>query len=126
MVLNTIKLIYNIFVDYKNDFIITMIDWIYKSDKNWFFHHSQTKIAFDSIHNITSTEKHIFHSVLWTWFLYIKTTGDVEDIKLDFAQNIQSEVKKLKDLHTSYLKKNDIKTALIDVENIKEEKKKAE
>ena len=115
LILATTKRIYDIYVDYRNDFIITMTDWIYKSDKNWIFHHAQTKITFDSIHTITSTEKHVVHSFFWTWLLYIKTTWDMEDIEFDHAKDINLQVEKLKDLHSAYLQKNDVKTALWEV-----------
>ena len=106
-----LKLIYNSYVDFRNDFIISFENWIYISDKNWVFHHSQTKIPFDSIHTVKAIEKHMMDAV-WSWTLHIKTTWDLEDIEFIFCKNIKKQATKLKDLHAKYLMKNDVRWAI--------------
>ena len=110
--IKSIKSIYNSYVDFRNDFIISFANWIYLSDKNWVFHHSQTKIPFDSIHTVKSIENHFLDTVLWSWTLHIKTTGDLKDIEFHFCKDIKKQVRKLKDLHSNYLMKNDIRAAM--------------
>lgn len=115
-ILYIIKLIYNAYVDYKNDFIVTFWEWIYISDKNWIFHLAQSRVPFSSVHTIRATEQNFIHALFETWTLFIKTTWELEDIHIHFCRNVHVEAKKLQDLHFQYLRKNDMRKYLADNE----------
>ena len=107
-----IKKIYNIFVDYRNDFIIFFKNWVYISDKDWVFYHSQVKILYDSINTIKATEHGLISSLFWYWTVLMTTTWDLWDIVFHSCKNMKKEIKKLRDLHSEYLAKNDIRWVL--------------
>lgn len=117
IILNILKTIYNIYVDYRNDFIVTLTDWIYNFNKDWFFKQSQTKIPYDSIHNITAIQSNIIHTLLNTWNLLIKTIWTLDDIQFIYVNDLKNQVHLLKELHADYLNKNDVGKALKENEN---------
>lgn len=116
-ILYIFKLIYNAYVDYKNDFLVTFKDWIYISNKEGIFHLAQSKVPFSSVHTIRATEQNFFHAILETWTLFIKTTWNMEDINFKYCKNVHIEAKKLQDLHFDYLRKNDVRKLFEEKDN---------
>jgi len=109
-ILRCIKIIYNILVDYKNDFIVIYPEWLFISEKSWALYHSVQRILFDEIVDVSSREKWIFWTVLWFWKLKISIIWTWSDYEFRYCKNIfrvptrlnkkriqYSELKKMKD-----------------------------
>lgn len=104
---NFIKVIYNRFVDYKNDFIVIYPKWIYYSDKNWVLDHVHTRVEFDKITNIEAKQVWFLWSLFNYWTLKISTMWAIEDIIFDHCADFDKASKRLDDMRLDYISKKE-------------------
>lgn len=88
IILKSIKVIYDILIDYKNDFIVIYPEWLYISEKEWALYHSAQRIMFDEIVDVSSREKWIFWTILWYWKLKISIMWTWDDYEFRYCRNI--------------------------------------
>lgn len=88
IILKSIKVIYDVLIDYKNDFIVIYPEWLYISEKEWALYHSAQRIMFDEIVDVSSREKWIFWTIFWFWKLKISIMWTWDDYEFRYCRNI--------------------------------------
>ncbi len=88
IILRSIILIYDILIDYKNDFLVIYPEWLYVSEKEWALYHTTQRIMFDEIVDVSSREKWIFWTLFWYWKLKISIMWTWDDYEFRYCKNI--------------------------------------
>lgn len=102
-----LKVIYNKYVDYKNDFIVIYPKWIYYSDKDWVLDHIHTRIEFEKISNIEAKQEWFFWWIFNYWTLRVATMWALEDIIFTHCSNITEAWKRLDNVRLDYISRKE-------------------
>jgi len=102
--IKSFKILYNVLVDYKNDFLIVYPEWIYISEKHWALRHESQRIMFDEIVDVSSREKWFFWTLFWFWKLKISIMWTWEDYEFRYCKDITRVPTKLHEKRIAYNK----------------------
>lgn len=105
VILKSLKIIYDILIDYKNDFLIIYPEGIYISEKEWALRHESQRIMFDEIVDVQSREKWLIWTYFWFWKLTISIMWTWSDYVFRYCKNIERVPTQLHEKRIAYNKR---------------------
>jgi len=102
VILKSIKVIYDVLIDYRNDFIIIYPEWLYISEKTWALNHEYQRILFDEVVDVSSVENWILWNMFWYWKLNISIMWTWSNYTFEFCNDIVRAPTRLNDKRIEY------------------------